>query len=59
MKKFKAVIKAETMQGAKLNYTCTKPAGLLHEAIMFAALDGMPIEDVKTIVDMKYAALCD
>jgi len=57
MKKFNAVIKATTDSGAKLNYQCTKPIGLLTEAISFAAITGIPKDKAIEMVNSQYAVI--
>ena len=57
MKKFNAVIKATTDTGATLNYECTKPIGLLEEAICFAAVTGISKQKVIDMVNNKYAVI--
>lgn len=59
MKRFKAVIKAKTDTGMSLNYECTNPKGLLVEAINFALITGIPVEEIKRMVNSQSAALSD
>lgn len=55
LKAFKATIKAKTQAGASLNYTCTRPVGLVEEAVTVALLDGASAAEIRDWVNKTLA----